>query len=42
MEGQTKLGKYALRFGVVYLVLLVGLAIISGIFEIDLNSGASI
>ncbi|WP_444932639.1 hypothetical protein [Microbulbifer sp. JTAC008] len=41
MEDQVKLGKYAIRFGVIYLLLLVGMAIVLSILEINSNSGAT-
>ncbi|WP_444916564.1 ABZJ_00895 family protein [Microbulbifer sp. JMSA003] len=41
MEDQVRLGKYAFRFAAIYLLLLVGMAIVLSILEIDSNSGAT-
>lgn len=41
MEEKIKLGKYAVRFGIIYLLLLIGVAVVLGIFDIESNSGVS-
>lgn len=42
MEENVRVGKYVFRFGIVHLLLLVGLSIILGLLEVEANSGVSI
>ncbi len=42
MEENVRVGKYVFRFGIVHLLLLVGLSIILGLLEVEANSGISI
>ncbi len=42
MEENVRVGKYVFRFGVIHLILLVGISIILGLLEVEANSGVSI